>query len=70
MSSGFINGAKLVRDSDGNKGVGLMMVACGGAFLINLVLEIILLIRVSVMRKLPGKLAQVTYRWCGSLHES
>jgi hypothetical protein len=49
FSSGFINGASLFRDGGGgHKVVGLMMFACAGLFIINAILEIILLRKVRI----------------------
>ena len=44
--SGFVNGAQLFKDSGGHKVVALMMFACAGLFIVNAILEIILLRKV------------------------
>jgi hypothetical protein len=50
LSSGFINGASLFKDSGGHKVVALMMFVCAGLFVINAILEIILLRKVCTWR--------------------
>lgn len=48
-SSGFINGASVFKDGGGGKKVvAFMMFACGGLFVVNGILEIILLRKVCV----------------------
>lgn len=48
LSSGFINGAALYDKSSGKKAVALMMFAAAGLFIVNALIEVILLKKVSV----------------------